>query len=127
MKQQILIIDDDPIINFIHSKIINKKFTEVPLISFENAQIALQSIKENPAIKYTIFLDLNMPKLDGWGFLDAISLKDQELNYQVHIVTSSVDPADRLRANEYERVISYLTKPLKLEDLDKISLDQSTI
>lgn len=121
MTQQILLIDDDPVINFIHSKIIRKKFPDVPLLIFENGHKALAHLKSNPVNSYLIFLDLNMPELDGWGFLEAMSLGYKGINTQVYVVTSSVDPVDRMRAIKYDQVLSFLIKPLKAEDLEKIT------
>lgn len=68
MIAQILLIDDDPIINFIHSKIIRRKFPDIPLLTFENGYEGLKHIKRHPNYSYLIFLDLNMPKMNGWDF-----------------------------------------------------------
>lgn len=54
------------------------------------------------------------------GFLKAISLEKIELDIQVHIVTSSMDPEDRNAADKENKVRSFLTKPLKDEDLAKV-------
>ncbi|MEP0713769.1 response regulator [Algoriphagus sp.] len=119
---QILLIDDDPIINFVHTKIINRRFPHIPLVVFENGLEGLNYIQSHPSNSYLVFLDLNMPKMNGWEFLKAISLDEHELDFQVHIVTSSVDPEDREAAQKNENVQSFLKKPLKDEDLEKIIL-----
>lgn len=121
MIQQILLIDDDPVINFVHTKIVQKKFPDTPLLIFENGLDALAHLKSNPKNSYLIFLDLNMPKMDGWGFLKAISLEAKDIDLQVHIVTSSADPEDKMEAKKYHQVFSFLMKPMKAKDLEKIT------
>ena len=120
MITQILLIDDDTIANFIHSKVIQKKFPEIPLFVFENGQKGLTHIKSNPDYSYLIFLDLNMPQMNGWEFLEAISLEVSEVDLQVHIVTSSVNPDDRKAAEKHKSVHSFLVKPLKGADISHI-------
>lgn len=122
MIAQILLIDDDHIINFVHSKIIRKKFPDIPMLFFENGHQGLLHIKSNPDYHYLIFLDLNMPEMDGWEFLTAISREAPDVNLQVHIVTSSVDPQDRMLSKKYDQVLSFLAKPLKAETLEGIAL-----
>lgn len=120
MISQILLIDDDPIINLIHSKLIGKSFPGIPLLIFENGYKGLEYIKSNPHNSYLIFLDLNMPKMDGWEFLKAISLEKNEVDFQIHVVTSSVNPEDRERVGKDKNVRSLLVKPLKYEELTNI-------
>ena len=121
MTQQILLIDDDPVINFVNTKIVAKKFTDTPIFVFEDGKKALEHIKTNSTHSFLIFLDLNMPNINGWEFLDAISLEACDFNIQVHIVTSSVDPSDRAKAAQYKQVLTYLVKPLKASHLDNLT------
>ncbi|MEB2780497.1 response regulator [Algoriphagus sp. C2-6-M1] len=116
-----MLIDDDPVINFVHSKIIRRKFPDTPLLIFENGRKALAHLKDNPINSYLIFLDLNMPELDGWGFLKAISSEVKDIDLQVHIVSSSADPEDKREAKKYEQVSSFLVKPLRADDLEEIT------
>ncbi|MCE7056095.1 response regulator [Algoriphagus sp. AGSA1] len=122
MIKQILLIDDDPVINFIHTKLLRKKFPDIPLLTFTNGQAGLMHIKTNLADSYVIFLDLNMPKMNGWEFLKAISSEANEVDLKVHIVTSSINPEDKMQAENYEHVLSYIVKPLKDKDLEHITL-----
>ena len=123
MIAQILLIDDDPVVNFIHSKVIQKKFSSTPLLVFENGQKGLTHIKNNPDYSYLIFLDLNMPQMNGWEFLEAISHQASGVDLQVHIVTSSVNPEDRRAAEKFNKVGSFLIKPLKGVDITHIVFD----
>ncbi|WP_192349542.1 response regulator [Algoriphagus sp. Y33] len=120
MIKQILLIDDDPIVNFIHTKVVQHNFPGISVKLFTNGLQALEHIRNHPTYCYLIFLDLNMPIMDGWAFLDAISSEEKETNLQIHIVTSSLDPSDKMRAKSNVNVVSYMVKPLKSSDLDPL-------
>ena len=65
--------------------------------------------EEHPDI---ILLDLNMPIMDGWGFLDGLKDAQIQSGFKVYVLTSSLDDRDRTRAQNYQMVEGYLTKPL---------------
>ena len=71
----------------------------------------------NPKEKYCIFLDLNMPIMDGWGFLENFEKRKIDKNIPIYMLTSSIDKFDQVRAQNYELVSKYLVKPLTVEDL----------
>jgi len=121
MIQQILLIDDDPVINFVNSKIVAKKFDDTPIFIFEDGKKALEHLKTNSNHSFLIFLDLNMPIMNGWEFMEAISSETPNLDIQVHIITSSVDPSDQAKAAQYKQICSYLVKPLKASNLEKLT------
>jgi len=74
-----------------------------------------------------IFLDLNMPEMDGFQFLDA--MKERDLDYKVVILSSSTSEVDMQQAAVYKNVTSYHIKPLQKEPLQKIlaELDNNTL
>lgn len=115
--KQILLIDDDPIVNFINSRIIQSHFPDTELLIFTDGRKGFQYILENPGHSYLIFLDLNMPIMNGWRFLEAISEEVCRIKLQIHILSSSIDPQDKIRARQHTLVSSYLAKPLRGEDL----------
>ncbi|WP_409151755.1 response regulator [Sphingobacterium sp. BS-2] len=108
----ILLVDDDPIINFIHRTIIASVFPNSRTVAVENGRLALDYIENHPEGTYLVFLDINMPVLDGWGFLDAVRTRSGRYDLSIHILTSSVDSRDIERSANDELVISYMTKPL---------------
>ncbi|SHG40433.1 Response regulator receiver domain-containing protein [Salegentibacter echinorum] len=118
--KQILLIDDDPITNYINQCTIKKKFPNTEILIFEKSNEALNYLERYTENTYLIFLDLNIPIMDGWELLDKILEKRNKLKVKINILSSSVDSADINRAKEYKIVSSYLIKPMKFKDLDKI-------
>lgn len=102
----IFLVDDQKIANFITKKVIETSRIECDILAFEEPAKALEALQKK-CPEY-IFLDLNMPVIDGWQFLEKIKGK---INSKVIILTSSVDPADEEKAKQFSQVISYQTKP----------------
>lgn len=123
----ILIIDDDPIVNFIHRTIIASEFDDYPLFCFENGFEAFGHILINPKKSYLIFLDINMPVMDGWEFLETVCQADLSNNLSVHILTSSLDMADIRRAEKYSLFKSFQTKPLSRVVLQEMKFQNNFI
>lgn len=114
-----LIVDDDIPTQLIHKKALeHAMITSNPFI-FQNGEEALNFLIDNyrEEDKYLVFLDITMPVMDGWGFLDAITRHFHAGNIHVVIVTSSISIADRNRANAYNQVLKYLLKPVSLVSL----------
>ena len=105
----IVLIDDDPISTFVTEKLILRNVNEpCQFFKYESAEKALNeiySIKAN-----YLFLDLNMPEMTGWDFLDIF--KPENIGPEVYILSSSVDERDITKADSYSIVKKYLSKPL---------------
>lgn len=124
MEKEIFIIDDDPIYAFIVSKMINKIDSSLIINQCENGKIGLTKLEylRNSSHKVVVFLDINMPVLDGWGFLDGIE-KSNFYNLQdliIYIVSSSTDKRDMLKAKQYGFVKGFFHKPLLSEDIKTV-------
>lgn len=105
----IVLIDDDPISTFVTEKLISKNVTEP--CQFFKYQSAKEALKEIYEIKPNyLFLDLNMPEMTGWDFLDTFDTAKN--NAKIYILSSSVDERDINKASEYQFVKDYLSKPL---------------
>lgn len=105
----IVLIDDDPISTFVTEKLISKNVKEP--CKFFKYQSARQALKEIYKIKPNyLFLDLNMPEMTGWDFLDRLNASINEA--KIYILSSSVDERDIIKASEYKVVSDYLSKPL---------------
>lgn len=122
----IALIDDDPAFVFITEKIIEKTnhFKEVKV--FDNGLNALNYLKENlnndTHLPNIIFLDLSMPVMDGWQFLDEYALlkiKDKS-KITVYICSSSISPYDITRAKSISEVTDFIIKPITKEKLTEI-------
>ncbi|MFD0863461.1 response regulator [Sungkyunkwania multivorans] len=122
------IIDDDNIYVSLISKIIKMKKLAKNLLVFRNGREALSyfdSLSEDfdaKKIPDIIFLDLNMPIMDGWQFIKAFGEVRQKLDKKVelYLVSSSIDPRDLQKANGIEEISDYLLKPLKINDIEQI-------
>ncbi|HLT32385.1 MAG TPA: response regulator, partial [Aquaticitalea sp.] len=77
-------------------------------------------IRDNPHKPFVIFLDINMPVMNGWQFLEVISTDAKHNDMKINILTSSIDPSDIRKTQEIKQVFSFLTKPLKRDELKTI-------
>lgn len=117
------IVDDDPIFQFYMKRLISKMVSGVTIRTFwngEEANNAIQSIQSLGSLPNLIFLDLNMPVMDGWHFLDKLKVLPQADDIAVYLTTSSIDPADIEAASRRKRVKDYLVKPIKAEDIQHV-------
>lgn len=115
---RVFIIDDDTIHQRIAQIMIEKHQLFDEYTSFVEAEKAVTFLKENKAIATNlpdvILLDLNMPVIDGWDFLDLYEGFKNEVAkaIRIFIVTSSVDEKDILKAQRYSTVTGFISKPL---------------
>ncbi len=115
--KKIMLVDDKDISNFIMRKFIELRLPDTISIEFNNPIQAFNSItKENPDL---IFLDLNMPEMDGWQFLDR--MKAESLTNKVAILTSSTSDRDMQRGEMYGNVVQFFVKPLTPDELTRIA------
>ena len=115
-NQKILLVDDDPIFLTLAELAIKKERTDVQIFKAFNGEEAINFLSDQEVD--VIYLDLNMPIMNGWEFLDACVEKDQT-NNKIFVLTSSIDPSDKKRAEENPLVTSMLEKPLNKEKIDK--------
>jgi CheY-like chemotaxis protein len=119
--KKLMLIEDDEIFVFITLKIIKKADFDGELKVFGNGKDAieyLESIVGNEELlPEIIFLDLSMPILDGWGFLDEFLILKPKLKKKItiYIVTSSVSPHDVQRAKNISIVSDFIVKPISKE------------
>ncbi|WP_044404153.1 response regulator [Lacinutrix sp. Hel_I_90] len=124
MKKEIFIIDDDPIYTMIVSMMINDIDASLPINECKNGEIGLEKLEKikNAKHEVIVLLDINMPVLNGWNFLETIEKHDFYKLPQLLIVmvSSSVDESDILRSQQYKSVSSFYHKPLEKKDLKTI-------
>lgn len=125
----IFIIDDDPITVFGIRKMLNSVVDCNSIKTFANGKLALDGItsliKENERIPEVIFLDINMPIMDGWQFLEEFISLPIEQKIRVNIVTSSIDPHDKknweLYKNRTHHTLTYNNKPIQKTEITVIT------
>ena len=124
------IIDDSHIYVFGLSKMIETYKLCNNLLVFEDGEKALRHIAENihdaSALPEIILLDINMPVMNGWDFLNEFVKLKESISKQItiYMVSSSIDPEDLERAKSYKEVSEYITKPIsisRLKDLLKVA------
>lgn len=117
-KPSLCVIDDDLIYQFAVKLHLKQLQLAEPVISFENGDLARIYLTENAAVPERlpdlILLDINMPVMDGWDFLNWFqTMKDHfAKEIPIFMVSSSIDWRDIERARSYPEVVEYLSKPL---------------
>lgn len=114
---KVLLVEDDETTNFI-SKLILKSAGIDDVKEALNGKEAFDYIEN--ACPDIIFLDIKMPVMDGWEFLDEKKTKAPCKKLKIAMLTSSVHPVDKKRAENYPCVIAYLEKPLTKEKIDEV-------
>lgn len=118
------IVDDDSIFTFTARKLlISNKLTH-NITSFTNGREAMdrlnQNLDNNHEPPNVILLDINMPVLDGWQFMDEFVLYPDKKNIIVYLVSSSIDPKDRKKASLLKDISGFLVKPFVLSELTQL-------
>ncbi len=119
----ILLIDDDKEDNFFHQMVINEmNITERIEVALNGVEALNFLKKENQIPPELIFLDINMPKMNGWEFLDAYNKLNAEHKAKVVVVmlTTSINPSDKKRAEQFPDIIGFNCKPLTEEMISEI-------
>ena len=121
-----MIVDDDDIFVFLTKKAIDKTVYFNEIIVFNNGLDSIEYIKENihnpDLLPEVILLDLSMPIMDGWQFLDEYAgFKSQiEKVIVIYVVTSSISPEDIKKAKSIEEVSDFIVKPITHEKLAEV-------
>ncbi|RKS03160.1 response regulator [Flavobacterium sp. 102] len=130
MKQieLLALVDDDDTFIFITKKIIEKTNNVKEVKVFNNGLDALNYLKDNLNTQYKlpeiIFLDLSMPIMDGWQFLDEFtSIESNNIKkIIIYICSSSISPHDILKAKKISAVSDYIIKPVTKDKFTEIIL-----
>ena len=112
----IYVLENDRISAVITELIVKKNLCGGEVRTFPNGQHAFEALttaaNTGAAVPRLVLLDLDMPLMDGWEFLDALPLLALTQPPVVFVVTSSIHPDDELRASRHPRVWGYFSKPL---------------
>ncbi|MBL0030777.1 MAG: response regulator [Bacteroidetes bacterium] len=125
--KQFLIVDDDPQNNSLSRMAIRKVLGNVPVKDFEVPETGLEYIGKDFETgssdeKTVLLLDINMPTMTGWEFLEEFDKLSEniKMQFQIFMLSSSVDPSDIERATSNPLVTDFIEKPLNKEDLEKM-------
>lgn len=122
----ILLIDDDEVTNFLNKRVIEysqvTEHIEVKLNGQEALDFLTSKETANHAQPSLILLDINMPVMDGWEFMEAYNQEtpDQKKKTNIVMLSTSNNPDDIQRAANLPHVIAFKTKPLTSEMLEEI-------
>lgn len=126
--EKVICVDDDPIALLLSKLVLSKADFASQVITAANGEIAIQYLDRpevieanlNSSVPLLILLDLNMPVMDGWEFLEQFSTPRYQRYYgaaKVILLSSSIDPNDIERSKEFSMVSAFLPKPLTKEML----------
>lgn len=121
----VLLVEDDPITIMVCERIIKMTFFAEKITSCENGKIAIDflfSVRNKDTMPKIIFLDINMPVMNGWDFLEELDrvIFDFKEVPRIYLLSSTVDPEDYTKARKYSLVRDFISKPLSKEALEKI-------
>ncbi len=124
LVEKTILIDDSDIDLFIQRRFLEVYNFSDTLVLYNSAEDALDSLKEmkGETAPDVIFLDLNMPEIDGFSFLNDFKNLPPEIlsKCKIVVLTSSNSAKDREQAFTFENVIQFITKPIKQSDIEDL-------
>ena len=127
-----IIVDDDNTNNNICRILIRKALNDIAVDTYTDPQAALDIIKEQYSAEVfgncILFLDVNMPTMSGWDFLDLYNHFNETVKQHIHlyVVSSSLYQYDHDRACANNNVRGYLVKPLSIATIKQVYNDAAT-
>lgn len=126
-KINLLVIDDDDINIFIIKKIVEKTGFDIEMSAKGNGQQAVDylqdCLKNNKTLPDLILIDINMPVMNGWEFVEAYTTLGITKEVDLYILSSSVYENDIEKTKSYVSVKGFISKPLSMERLTELLKD----
>ena len=127
LTNRFIVVDDDPLNNLVCRHIVQKFNKDAQIILFTNPEEALKSIEEtfNDRVEdggTVMFLDINMPAMSGWEFLEIFETFGENIHKQfsIYVLSSSIDEGDIEKADKNPFVEGYYSKPLSIQTMKSI-------
>ncbi|MCF0041456.1 response regulator [Dyadobacter fanqingshengii] len=123
-----IVVDDDPLNNLVCNHIILKVDPDAKITLFTNPEKALEMVQtfgeSSEKGDFVLFLDVNMPSMSGWEFLDAFESLDEKIHerFRIYMLSSSIDQGDIEKAAANPFVRGYYPKPLSFETMGLLNL-----
>jgi len=123
---QVLIVDDNEGVLFLHELMVEESGLSDNIMTFSSAEAAISYLNRSTIQEPVfVFLDINMPGMSGWDFMNQISNDDYFKSLKVAIVTSSINKSDKTKSKNYSQIINFFEKPLSLEDCERLKIEFS--
>ncbi|WP_047246908.1 response regulator [Maribacter thermophilus] len=123
-SKRVLLIDDSEIDNYINKAVLSKSELVSDIITKTSGADALKYLENANENSFPdiIFLDIRMPGMDGFEFMEHYIKLPENLTEQckVFVLSSSIDPIDIERSNSYKEIEKHLTKPLAHHSIEKL-------
>jgi len=122
MDYSVLLLDDNKATNFIHTKFLKLTGKVSEINSFQSGPDALAHLKVVPDFPRLIFVDINMPIMDAWEFIEAYRQleREEKKNSKIIVLTTTISPQDEEKRNHYPEIDSMAHKPLDPRAFDKV-------
>ncbi|MCC5939483.1 MAG: response regulator [Lunatimonas sp.] len=117
------VIDDDPLYNFGIKKLFEFTHFSENSLFYKNGQEAIEglmAISEGENFPEVLLVDINMPIMNGWQFLEEYEKRNLKREVKIYVVSSSINQEEIDRANAYPFVSGYIFKPLTLEKVKEL-------
>ena len=123
--KNICIVDDDELFLLVCNAIMEDEEFSEKIHNFEDARNALEYLiaTEDRSLPEVLFLDINMPMMDGWEFMDAFKEIKNVGKVKIYITSSSINPLDLEKAEKNPFIKGFISKPINPEKLKKIAGD----
>lgn len=122
MNMKVLLVDDDETVLYLHKTMARISGLSSDPICFGNGKAAFDYLREQTVEEssYLVLLDINMPVMNGWEFLESIRKMPFAETVSVAMVTSSINNLDRARSEQFSHVVDFIEKPLDISKCNRL-------